>query len=340
MSQATTLLEVLERSGAEVRAYDVGRRVGRLPRELFLAFEEARQPYPLPMQRQAWIALVLLEDGAAGQPVIWFLRLDLDEQGLLVQAERDYLLGRLLESAHARQSGADPQAFLRDNPYAFKPAETRMALFHAQLSADLGRAPSRFYAHALDYFRGEPGWAQWEFVGYQGIADVACRHPGEPLDAAIPHLPTAPLLALCHCLENQAVAPPLQAALLARLRDTLVDPGSDVAVVAALVRGLAGRAATAAVRAAIIELLDTPLGRQIEILAAISGRAWEALAEPALLKTYLENLACNDNGQAAFEHCLDDLLSLPSLTGSVRSALRDDSQSDALRRAFARMTRG
>jgi len=94
------------------------------------------------------------------------------------------------------------------------------------------------------------------------------------------------------------------------------------------------------VRAAIIELLDTPLGRQIEILAAISGRAWEALAEPALLKTYLENLACNDNGQAAFEHCLDDLLSLPSLTGSVRSALRDDSQSDALRRAFARMTRG
>lgn len=135
--EAITLLQFLEQTGAQVHAYDIGRRVGTLTREQFLAFEEATAPYPLPMQRKAWFALVQQPPGEPANPVIWFLRLDLDEQGLLVQAGRDYVLSRLLESAQAQTRGADPQAFLQDNPYAFTPREDRMALFHALLSANL-----------------------------------------------------------------------------------------------------------------------------------------------------------------------------------------------------------
>ena len=204
-SDAITLYEFIEQTGAQVRSYDIGRRVGRLDRERFLAFENASAPYPLPMQRKAWFALVQLPDASPDHPVIWFLRLDLDEQGMLVQAARDYLLSRLLESAQARTQGSDPQTFLQDNPYAFTPREDRMALFHALLSADLGLPPSRFYRHALEYFQGTPGWDQWSFVGYQGIADVASRHDDEPLTTAIAHLPHEPLTALCHCLESRAV---------------------------------------------------------------------------------------------------------------------------------------
>jgi len=333
-----TLLRVLEESGKRVLVYDIGRRVGALPRQTFADFEAACLPYPFPMQRKAWFAVVQTGDEKhAIEPVIWFLRLSLDEQGLMIPAERDYLLNRLLESAQARQQGEDPQAFLQDNPHAFTPREDRMALFHARLSADLGLPPSRFYAHALDYFGGVPGWDQWGFVGYQGIADVACRHADEPLDTAIAHLPQEPLIALCHCLEVQTPGPSLEAALLDRLEQATAAGNANIGEIAALVRSLSMSTSRAAVTAAIEKLLAQPVARNIEILAAISGRAWESLHDPAALNAYLARLAGNDHGQAAFEQCVSDVLSLPSLAQTVREALRSPDQPVGVREAFGRM---
>jgi len=337
-SNAITLFEFLEQAGAEVHAYDIGRRVGALTRARFLAFENAAAPYPLPMQRKAWLALVQLPANAPREPVIWFLRLDLDEQGLLVQAERDYLLNRLLESAQAQTQGSDPQAFLQDNPYAFTPREDRMALFHALLSARLELPPSRFYRHALDYFCGTPGWDQWSFVGYQGIADVACRHDDEPLTTAIGHLPPEPLVALCHCLESRVLDGPLLAALNQRLLRTLSENHTDTAVLAALIRGLSASSHSGSVKTTLAKVLAHPVASNIEILAAISGRAWESLGDTGLLQAYLQRLAGNDHGQAAFEHCISDLLSLAMLAGPLREALRAPDQSPEVREAFDRMS--
>ncbi len=334
-----TLYQFLEQTGARVRAYDLGRRIGPIGREPFLAFEQATAPYPQPMQRKAWFALVQLGAEACDDPLIWFLRLDLDEQGLLVQAERDYLLNRLLESAQASSRGADPQVFLQDNPYAFTPREDRMALFHALLSADLGRPPSRFYAHALDYFHGRPGWDQWGFVGYQGIADVACRHDDEPLTNAIAHLPAEPLVVLCHCLESRPLSPALSNALTDRLRLTTAGRPIDVSVLTAVLRGLSASVDRPGVAEAIGGVLRDPVGRHIEVLAAISGRAWEVLLAPSMLQLFLQRLVANDHGQAAFEHCVSDLLSLPQLADPVRNTLRSPDQTAELRAAFAQMTR-
>jgi hypothetical protein len=333
-----TLYQFLEQTGARVCAYEMGRRIGRVPREHFLAFERAAAPYPQPMQHRAWFALVQIAAPTLDDPLIWFLHLGLDEQGLLVQAERDYLLNRLLESAQASSQGTDPQVFLQDNPYAFTPREDRMALFHALLSADLGRPPSRFYAHALDYFQGRLGWDQWGFVGYQGIADVACRHDDEPLTTAIVHLPAEPLVVLCHCLESRRLSPALSDALTGRLRSTAASRPIDVAVLTALLRGLSASLGQPGVTGAIGEILQQPVGRHIEVLAAITGRAWELLLEPALLQLFLQRLVENAHGQAAFAHCVRDLLSLPPLADPVRSALRSPGQSVELLTAFARMT--
>lgn len=334
----TTLYEFLVDSGAEVQVYDLGRRIGAITGDDFLAFERGRTAYPSPMQHKAWLALVQLPDTQPASPIIWFLRLDLDEQGLLVQAERDYLLSRLAESARANVQGEDPQVFLRDNPYAFTPRDDRMALFHALLSTRLGLPPSRHYDHALDYFSGGPGWDQWEFVGYQGIADVACRHSAEPLIAALPRLPKQPLIALCHCLESTRPSTALADALTERLDGALADPEPDVPLIAALIRGCAAIADQAAFRQRLRNMIeDHPAGGDIEILAAIAGRAWESLADRALLDPYLHRLATNEHGQAAFEHCLGDLLRLPRLAAGIRQALRSRDQSVEVRAAFGRM---
>lgn len=338
MPKSTTLLEFLEDTGARVRVYDLGRRVSELDRETMLGFEKAAAPYPLPMQRKAWLALVQLIDDRSGEPVIWFLRLDLDEQGLLVQAERDYLLSRLLESAQASVDGADPQVFLQDNPYAFTPRDDRMAQFHALLSRDLGQPPSRFYAHALEYFSGAPGWDQWSFVGYQGIADVACRHRNQPLTDAIAQLPMEPLIALGHCLESQRLEAPLRDALLGRLDEELDRAEPVTGIVATLIRAVSRNSDQAVVQASLRRVLDHPGAGNIEWLAAISGRAWEALSDTQLLDHYLRRLATNDHGQAAFAHCVSDLLSLPGLAERVRARLRDPGQATEVKTAFATMT--
>jgi hypothetical protein len=339
--QATTLFEFLEGTGARVAAYDVGRRIGGLARADFIAFEQAREPYPMPMQRQSRFALIQQDTREdPGDLVIWFLRLSLDEQGLLIPAERDYLLDRLFESAQANRRGHDPQDFLRDNPQAFTPREDRMALFHARVGADLGRPPSRFYAHALDYFRGAAGWDQWEFVGYQGIADVACRHTADPLDTALEQLPAPPLIALGHCLESQRIADPLLTAVLERLTRTLREAPNEIGVLAGLIRALASRGHERSVREVLRTVLATPTGRNVEILVAISGRAWEALADRDLLDRYLFALARNDHGRSAFVHGIGDLLSVPAIAPTVRRALRADDQDAEVRAAFDAMTPG
>lgn len=338
MHDHLTLQRLFEQTGARLSVYDIGRRVARLDPACFQAFEDATEPYPTPMQRKAWIAMVQHGQDAAQEPRIWFLRLALDERGLLVPAQRDELLARLLESVLAPGDAADPLAHLGDNPYAYTPRDDRMALFHALLGVELGLPPSRFYAHALEYFEGRLGWEQWGFVGYQGIADVAARHPTAPLDSALPILPAEPLTALCHCLESCRIGAPLADALRTRLSAELQSARPRTAVLAALVRGLATSGDETRTIEAFAALLQRPVGGEIEVLAAISGRAWETLGQGPLLTLFLDRLAVNTHGQSAFEHCLDDLLSVPSMTDAVRAALRAPSASAALRAAFARMT--
>ena len=79
------------------------------------------------------------------------------------------------------------------------------------------------------------------------------------------------------------------------------------------------------------------LGGDIEVLVAISGRAWELLAEPELQRSFLQRIATNTHGQAAFRQCVDDLLSLPSLAADLRRTLRDEDAPAEIRLAFSRM---
>lgn len=345
MTEATSLFEFLEAAGAQLRIYDMGRRVSEIPRDTFLRFESTEIPYPQPLKGQAWFGISMLDQEKSAEPVIWFLRLPLDEQGKLVLAVRDYFLSRLMEVAilqqgKKRKEKAIEDAF-KDNPHIFKPREDRMAVFHAKLTRDLGRAASRYYEHAQQYFSGAIGWDQWEFVGLQGIADLAARWQQSDnlrvLTAAIHQLPQQPLIALCHCLENEPIPLPLSDELLHKLDTELAKSSPRLALVTALLRGLSDSVSQQHRRGMIERVLASHLGHHIEVLAAISGRAWEELELPDLTSRYLEALARCDEGQAAFNECLRDLLAIPGLREPVLSAIRNPARSDRLAEAFASM---
>lgn len=339
MNTKLTLTEFLENTGARLHFFDLGRRVESLSRDDFLAFEKAEQPYPYPMQSKAWFAVVQERATDLSEPLIWFMRFDLDEQAKLVQATRDYFLHRFIEIANEKPEQADLGQALEDNPYVFKPREDKMANLHACLGQALQREPSQFFAHAQEYFAGLPGWDQWQFVGYQGIAELAARcdetKVAEQLCAALPQLPEEPLIALCQCLENHPLPDALSTALTERLQASLAE-NKPPALIANLLRGLA-KAPAAQAQSAVQAVLNHDGASDPEVLAAVGGRLWETLGDADTAKAYLAVLAGDGVEQAIFNHCLADLLRLPSLQGSLLALLRDPQRSDAVAEAFGRM---
>jgi len=354
MTQITTLTEFLESGRLDLRCYDMGRRIVPLPRDHFLAFEETRIPYPQPLQRQAWLALLMqtADDAQSSDPMIWFVRFPLDEQGKLVQAARDDFMLQLVESfGQAQQLKQQHDALenlLAQSPYVFQPKQERLAAFHARLTVDLQQAPSQYYPHARRYFSGELGWDQWSFLGYQGIADLAARHAqegnGKIIAQAIPHLPPSPLEALCHCLENEVIPAEISAALLARARAALAEDNADPQVVSAILRGISGGASAAHRRELLTAVLDHPLSLRSDILAAIAGRLWESLTDTNLSHRFLEQLAGNDQDQAFFDQILSDLLYMETNRTPLLTCLRDPDRSPRLGAAigafFTRLKQG
>jgi len=322
-----TLHDFLDQVGANPRFFGLGRRIEEIPAERFAAFEAAGEPWPQPFQQAAWIG-ILFDDTRSGEPHLWFLRFPLDERGLLVQAARDEFLRRIIDSAEQPEAAREN---LDENPFGFRPNEAQMASLHARI-ADV---PSPHYTHALEYFRGEQGFEQWQFVGLQGIADLAARHAEHAgiLAAAIPRLPAEPFNVLCGCLENEAIGSDLCAALAGRLDTELASDAPDPVRMAAALRGLSNASDRECAVAAVRRALDSPLGSHPEILAAIAGRAWETLYDDGLRQLFLRHLA--DSGQRAFDSLLADLLFLPILRRLLLADIRSEAQPPVVRQAVA-----
>jgi len=335
----STLIHLLEESGVRVRLYDMGRRVQKVSRKHFLQFENAEVSWPAPLMRQAWFGM-LMESDDTQQIQIWFLHLPLDEQAKLVQPSRDYFLQRLLEAWRYNQQQSDAsqlQDALKDNPCTFKPREDRLAVFHAKVSVDLNREASRFYAHAMDYFDGKPGWDQWSFVGYQGIADIAARYAQheERISSALPHLPPEPLIALCHCLENEPVPLSIATPLAQRLQQQLQTTQHDIPLTAALLRALSNSSATSIQQSTFESVLQHPaLASDIEVLATISARAWELLLQPEFARMFLHALASDGIKQQGFDQLLQDLLFIPAVHQPLMETLRQAGRNSAVAKRF------
>jgi hypothetical protein len=343
MPKPCTLTELLEAAGYRLTFRDMGRRIVELPRDEIVRFERSETAYPLPLQQQAWLGLLLLNDELpATDPLIWFIRLPLDEQGKLVLAARDEFLHRLLESLgdhlQAEVSGEKLQTALEDNPFTFRPKEERMAVLHAKITLQLDQPPSRYYSHARKYFNGEIGWDQWSFLGYQGIADMAIRQSEDGnqqrLAAAIPRLPPATLEALCHCLENEAVSEQIAHALRQRAEQALAGNRPDPQVLSACLRGISQSHSDDLKRLLMEEVLSHDISKRSDILAPIGARAWECLLDDRIRDRYLVRLAENDQGQAFFDVMLSDLLYLPDTRAIMLSSLRSHERPSVLERAI------
>jgi hypothetical protein len=342
----TTLSEFLHHSGAKYRVFDLGRRVAKLSADEFVGFEWAKTPYPFPFQRSALFGVIFWHPDAAEKHYVWFLKFPLDEQGLLIQSARDeflvMLLDRVGECMLAAADGKQIEGALKDSPYTFTPREDKMAVFNAHATRSLSLPPSQYFKDAHAYFTGKRPMDSWNKLGMQGVADVAVRVDDHQetlgLIETLPKLPAEPFKVLSTFLESASPTTGIVEMLAQRVEVQLQEKQPDISMVSACLRAASNSPATGLVDTMVTRVLKHRCGREVELLATISGRCWRSLKQPHICKLYMEQLAVNEaGGYQVFSQLLADLVFLPGMREPVMQAIRDPKRSDKLSRFVGKM---
>lgn len=334
MSEINGITDFLDQAGTQFSVFDMGRRIEEIPRDVFQAFEQGELAYPLPLQQQAWLGFVVWNEKENDELVIWFLRFPLDATGKLTSGIRDDFVLRLINREQTEQDD-------ESNPYGFKPKQEHMACFHAKAAKLLGKPASSYYEHARDYFAGKPGYDQWAFVGFQGIADVCARlDEGDNaalLPAAIEQMPAQPFEALAQCLEHEAVDEQITRAVATLIERELAKDSCNANFISLCIRAISNTQHSELLTQQLQQILQSPCGSNPEVLASISGRSWLALQNPQTIALYLEALANCSEGQTFFNLVIVDLINIPGMQDSIHQAIRNTERSENLSRAIGEL---
>lgn len=340
MQKFDSISHFLQTERFEYRIFDMGRKVLPIENTEFEAIENQQQAYPYPFQQKALLALLFWPKDKEDEAVIWFLQFPIDELGYLKQQSRDAFLIDLLEQTgkniQAKHAGGESRDQLSESPFAYKPPQDKQAIFHALATKVLGQQASRYYDATREYLKGTLGFDQWQFLGIQGIADLVARLDEDDnqglLAAAIADLPNEPLKVFAQTLEHVEVDSALASAIKKRIDVELQKEVIDNQLIAALIRGLS-RARTKSLR---IDAYSKVLSRDnvdIEVLVAISGRAWPDLLDKKLLHVFMQSLA--QQAQMAFDAVVNDLIKVPDFRELIMQVLQAESASDELQKKAA-----
>ena len=333
MTNIDTISDLLALSNSQYRIYDIGRKIDKLSKEQFSKIEANQLPYPFPSQGHAHIALAFWQKGTK-QPYFWFIKLPLDERGLLNQGARNHFIAIIID-ALGTDLTVDPsekqEELLKANPYNFTPAQYKLASLNSLLKHSLNQAPSQYYSSCVQYLKGELGWDNWHQIGVQGLSDFASKldhnEHQEIVENALAHLPIEVLNPLCCAIENVKLPLALIQCVINLYRAT--DNANNQQ---ALLRALASSSDHPLVTQLVQDIINQPTLLD-EHFIVISGRNWQALTQQPQMMNFLEHLV-NHNNPALFDAIFKDLVTLPSLRMVIFSCMRDEKRSDALAHAI------
>lgn len=332
-----TITDFVKSLDAELRVFDMGRRLYRLSNGQFQKFENLEIPYPTPLQRHAWLGFLIWWNETKEEPLIWFLKLPLDEQGKIIPATRDDFIQRLMKAIQNRVNnpGSKEQSILNESELAFTPNQERMASFHAKSSRFIGKNASSYYEPAISYLKGEQAPEDWEALGLQGLADVCARledlNHAEIIKSALGWLPSTPKYQILALLENEELPTDLAIFLLETLNKTLETSSPDQALLATGLRALSGSKAIQPRQSLILKMLATPgIKDDLEIISTIVSRCWMDLENPEICHQLFERVAEQETGEQIFVQFFIDLVAIPGVRQWLMEMVRRTDRSDAL----------
>jgi len=339
------LSEYLEKLDGQYRLYDVGRRIRKVSKSQFQKFESLESAYPFPYLQHAWLALYISPPKQPENETLMFLKWPLDEQGKLIPYVRDDLVHRLIKlSETPLQADTEIEDPLKDNPFAFKPDDVRLANLHAMIQTAQHRKPSSHYDHVVNYLQAgalNPNELQnWQNLGLQGIADVSARSQDHKasLQACINQLPQETFLAFAQCLEHQVIPAEVSDLVFKRFESALQKTDNTIEVEAAM--RILGASISDELRIRAWEMwLNSQYSKDVACVLAFATRNYDDLAFiPHCITDFLVNLAELDQGGeqpfTAFIKITGDLLFLPGIRNLLLNALRSEQRPSILAEAM------
>lgn len=332
MTEITTLTQFLTQSNSQFQVYEMGRRVQQITLLDFEQIENLTQPYPSPIQGHAHFAILFWNESE--QHFIWFLKLPLDERGLLSPAPRTQFIKMVVEALGqdlTQPISQQQQDKLNNHPFAFKPSIEKLAVFNALVRYQLGQPVSNQYEFVQQYLSGEEVSERWQEVGLQGLADLCTRFDQlDHLELLINTISTSTntitsevKIALCQLLEHIALPKRLSTALFHQFLQTTPPLKHYYLRALASDNSLSQQA---------IATLDKQNMLNEETLIIIAARNYMALIDEATRTCYLESLA--KQPQTFFNQIFADLVAIPAIRVHLLASLRTPKRSEQLATAI------
>ncbi len=354
MKEMSSLHQFFSEINCQFQCYNIGRRISPIEQANFINFEQTLQPWKTPYLQQAWLGILFWNEQTSSEQHVWFLKLPLDEQAKLNLIARDDFLRSLVEVlGNTAQPSNDKlhslENVMKDSPYGFQPKQEQLANFHAIVHQEKSLAPSSFYSKTQHYLLEPDNYVQWSQLGFQGFADISARlnetyentsnKTNEQLIIqAIPFLPIEPYKVLCSCLENQKVSSEITQIVYERLEAEIIHNNSVESLISICIASIqaSSQSADQSQKIELISsILKSSISSNIEILATLSGRCWEALSHLKIQALFLEALATADTlHPGAFKAVLSDLMFIPGMREGILNAFRAPERSPQLSQAI------
>lgn len=337
MKNLSTLFELVQTAGCDYCIYDIGRRVVEIPKSEFEHFENAQQAYPYPIQKTARFALVYWPLGQTDNPFIWFMNLPLNEESMLIEASRNHFVA-IIQEAMGNKITEQGEQQLPDNPYIKAPDAKKLAMVNAKLKYKLQLPPSSYLADCISYLSHE-NWEQWQNLAVQGWADLLVRLEDPKIQQLFDHgffeFPAQMKTELASLIEHQTLSRATNRRIIRQLQNTHVEKQEQLD----LMRCLSGWSTENEFNQYLTQVLNTEQSLDADLLAVISARCFEALADPLLLTLYLEQIA-DHSAQGLFEALFTDLVAIPNLRRCIFALLQNPSALPKTRAALSEMVAG
>lgn len=332
-----TISELLALSNSQYRIYDLGRRIDKISKEQFTKIELNQLPYPYPSQGHAFIAIAFWQKQAS-QPYLWFVKLPLDERGLINQAALSHFIAIIVQALGSNLT-VDPsekqEELLKGNPYHFTPAQYKLASLNSKIKLELKQPASDYFQLCHQYFSGKLAWENWQKIAVQGICDYAAQINNKDnaanLVSALPHIANEVLLPLCSALENEVLPLNLIDSIIEYYKN-VPDDKNQLQSQSHLLRALSSSCHHPHVVDFIKQLLCSEQ-LSTEILIVLSGRCWQLWQEPEMLMDYLECVV-QTNDQPLFSAIFKDLVAIPAIRPNIFQCMRAPKRSNELAQAI------
>ncbi|EAR08722.1 DUF3549 family protein [Reinekea blandensis] len=331
---APSLAGFLDMTQARYRLFDLGTHLRKLPSQTLHKLDTG-EPYPHPHLGYGWMVIFLWNESLTEQNSLWFLKLPLDEQGILPAAVHSDLVNRLYKALQTGDA-KERQRLLTDHPYQFSPDPEKMAALHAQATQTLGLPPSDYHAPARAFYLENQKLDQhWSGLGLQGIADLVCRANDDELNQLcrrVEALDAEPQRALLTQLEHRPL-PTAAVEALVNLAETREPQTLDLHTAA--LRAGANSTAFRLFEPTIHRTLEAP-DVSLEFILTVLTRYTALLTDVELTVKTLDRLAVLADADG-FARVVTNLAMQPGMNGIVAKILGSSHLTDPLGHALGRL---